>query len=443
MTGTRTSDRADGGSLNMLWRTNLSTIFSPTAGRARYVRMGAGGIRRPARTAMRTVAAGVALAAAGAVAACGSSPTSSTPTAGTAGGASATISLATSLATRDDSWAVVPVSTDPAFWEVFARAANSQTWRLATPPGAADNGGLIAAVTGDKSLAVAVRPSQDLAFSPLAETANGGGSWSTASPVNGAVAASPDAFSAFGRNLVALLSDGAIETSPNAGTTWSTIAAPGAIAVSPAAKGCGGAVRVTTISFGETDTEVLAGGTCGTSGATAVFAYSAGTGWKRASLPASGRLVRMTGSMALVLGKSGLTAAWRGFGWYAYAPPSSTAAPTNWTTSPALPVSGSVTASGMLAGSVPNYTVGAWVLLSDGRAATISAPGTTSGAARRWVRLPMLPAHTSVLASGPGGALDAFAVSGATVTVWRLALHATAWSSVQAITAPIQYGSSS
>lgn len=395
---------------------------------------------RPARAGARTVAAGLALAVAGAVAACGSSPASPTPAAGTGAGAEA-VSMATSFATREDSWAVLPVSADPVFWEVFARAANSRTWRLATPPGVADNGGLVAAVTGDKSLAVAVRPSQDLAFSPLAETANGGGSWSTANPVNGAVAASPDAFSAFGRSLVALLSDGAIETSPNAGTTWSTIAAPGAVAASPAAKGCGGAVRVTTISFGETDTDVLAGGTCGTSGTSAVFTYSAGTGWKRASLPVSGQIVRLTGSMALVLGKSGLSALWRVFGWYAYAPLSG-AAPTNWTTSPALPVSGAVAASGMLAGLVPNNLVGAWVLLSDGRAATISA-GPTGGAGPRWVQLPTPPAHTSALASGPDDAIDAFAVSGATVTVWRLASGSAAWSQVQTIAVPIQYGSSS
>jgi hypothetical protein len=350
--------------------------------------------------------------------------------------------MATSIATREDSWAVVPVSAGPAFWEVFARAANSETWRLATPPGVADNGGLIATASGDKSLTVAVRPSQDLVFSPLAKTADGGASWSTANPVNAAVAASPGALSSFGGNLIALLSDGAIEASANAGGTWSTIAAPGAIAASPAGKGCGGAVRVTAISFGPIPADVLAGGTCGDSGTSALFAYSAGNGWKRENLPVEGRLVAMTGDMDLVLGKSGLSALWRGFGWYAYAPASATAAPTNLTTSPALPVPGSVIASGMLAGSVPNDTVGAWVLLSDGRAATISAPGTTSGAAPRWVQLPTLPAHTSVLASGPDGAVDALAVSGATVTVWRLALHATAWSQVQAITVPIQYGSS-
>jgi hypothetical protein len=53
-----------------------------------------------------------------------------------------------------------------------------------------------------------------------------------------------------------------------------------------------------------------------------------------------------------------------------------------------------------------------------------------------------VPAHTSVLAAGPGGALDALAVSGDSLAVWRLAAKATVWSKVQAISVPIQAGSS-
>ena len=82
-----------------------------------------------------------------------------------------------------------------------------------------------------------MRPSQDLLFSPLAATANGGASWSTGRPLNAAVAASPGAFAAYGSHLAALLSDGAIETSADAGATWSTLAKPGAIAASPAGQG--------------------------------------------------------------------------------------------------------------------------------------------------------------------------------------------------------------
>jgi hypothetical protein len=346
--------------------------------------------------------------------------------------------MATSTASGADSWAVVPMASDPAFWQVFARAGNSGSWKLVTPPGVADNGGLVASAGGAKSLTVAVRPSQDLVFSPLAVTANGGASWSTGGPIGAAVAASPDAFAASGDRLVALLSDGAVETSSDAGTSWSTIAKPGAIAASPAGKGCGGAVRVTSISFGIPNSEVLAGGTCGTSGTTALFAYSPASGWQRLSLPVSGQLVRLTSGMALIRDKSGLAALWRGFGWYAYAPLSGTpqAVPTNWDESAPLPFSGAVTASGTLQ---PGE---AWVLLPGGRAATIAAAGTTAGGPR-WLLLPPVPSHTAVLASGPDGAVDALAASGDTLTVWRLVPRATAWSKVEAIGVPIQSGSSS
>jgi hypothetical protein len=364
--------------------------------------------------------------------------------------------MATSIATSADDWAVVPVSADPAFWQVFARAGNSGSWKLVTPPGVASTGGLVASAGGAASLTIAVRPSQDLTFSPLAATANGGASWGTGGPINAAVAASPDAFAANGTHLAALLSDGTIEASSDAGATWSTLAKPDAIATSPAAKGCGGVVRVSTISFGPTGTDVLAGGTCGTGGTAALFVNAAGTGWQRVSLPVAGQLVRMTGELKLVLGKSGLSALWPGSGWYAYTPASSPQGISmKWTASPALPVTGSVVASGdlaepgaptvagKLAGSGSLNGVGAWVLLSGGRAATISPPGPTSNAAPHWVTLPPVPAHTSVLASGPDGAVDALAVSGDTVTVWRLAAGATAWSKAQSMAVPVQLGSSS
>jgi hypothetical protein len=335
--------------------------------------------------------------------------------------------MATSIDTATDDWAVVPMTANPAFWQVFVRPANSSTWQLVTPPGVQSTGGIVAAAGGAaSSLTVAVRPTQDLLFSPTAATSDSGSTWSTDAPINAAVAASPDALSAYGSKLVALLSNGAIDESANAGATWSTLAKPGAIAASAAGKACGGTVRVTSVSFGPAGTDVLAGGTCGTGGTTAMFSYSPGTGWQRVSLPVSGQVVQLTGESALVLGKSGLSALWGG---------STTSAA--WSASAALPFSGTITASGTLAGS------GAWVLLSGGRAATISAPASTTGAAPQWLLLPPVPAHTTVLASGPGGATEALAASGAALTVWQLAPNATVWSKVQTIDVPIQYGSSS
>jgi hypothetical protein len=386
------------------------------------------------------LAAAVTLAATGAVAACGSSASSASAS-GAGGVAPGTASMATTIATQADDWAVIPMSSDPAFWEVFERASNSGTWRLVTPPGVADNGGLVASAGAATSRTIAVRPSQDLLFSPLAATADGGASWSTGGPINAAVAASPGAFAADGSHLAALLSDGTIETSSDAGATWSALAKPGAIAASTAAKGCGGAVRVTSLSFGISGAQVLAGGTCGTSGTTAIFSYSPSTGWQRANLPVTGPLVRLGGGTAVVRGKAGLTELAYGFGWYAYAPLSGSTPlppPSGWDASAALPASGQVTASGTLPAG------GSWVLLSGGRAATIAGPSaTTRGGAAQWTLLPPVPARTAVLAAGPGGAVDALAVSGTTLTVWQLAPKATAWSQVQAINVPIQTGSSS
>ena len=384
------------------------------------------------------VVTALALLAAGVVVACSSSPASPTSASGTGGGAQAAVSMATSFATPAYSWAVVRMPSDPAFWEVFDRAANSRTWQLVTPPGVADNGGLVASANGEKSLTIAVRPSQDLVFSPLTATEDGGTTWSTDGPINASVAASPGALSAFGAKLVALLGNGAIDASSNAGASWSTMAAPGALAASDAAKGCGGAVRVTTISFGPTGTDVLAGGTCGTGGTAAMFDYSAGSGWQRASLPASSQIVRLTDASVLVLGKSGLTALWP-----ALAPETAPAAAWTWSASAPLPVTGAIAASGSLAAAAADTAAGSWVLLSDGRAATISGPSAKVSAVPRWQVRPRVPAHTSVLASGPDGAVDALAVSGATLAVWRLATDSTTWSIVQAITVPLQYGSSS
>ncbi len=351
-------------------------------------------------------AAVAAVAIAGTLAACGAAP-SKAPAAAPVPAAS----LATSLGTTGDSWAVVPMTANPAFWQVFVRPANAAAWQLVTPQGVADNGGLVAAGTGG-SLTVAVRPSQGLTFSPLAMTDSGGARWSTGL-IDAGLAATPDALAASGRQLVALLANDTILASSDAGTTWLTLAAPGAITGSPAGRECG-TVGVTDVSFGINGAEVLAAGTCGTA-STAVFAHSAG-GWQHVSLPVPGRVVRMMPGVVLVASGSRLYATW------------DTAA--GWRASPALAASG-VVASGSLAPG------GAWVLLPGRRAAAIAGPG------QPWRSLPAVPDGTAVLAAGPGGAVDALAVSGSELTVWRLAGAATAWSKVQAINVPIQYGSSS
>ena len=134
---------------------------------------------RAARVASASASVALAALLALAVTACGSK--AAPPTAATAGAGITIPALTTSLAAPGGTgWAVVEMGGSAAqynnFWELFSRTAGG-TWKLATPPGVASNGGLIAAVTGPGSLLTAFRPSQDLTFSPLALTPDGGAHW--------------------------------------------------------------------------------------------------------------------------------------------------------------------------------------------------------------------------------------------------------------------------
>ena len=401
--------------------------------------MTAASVRRGRVRAGAVAAAVAAIASSAALAACGSSSASS---AGDSTAASApAVALATSLGTAKDTWAIVPMTANPTFWEVFVRPAESATWRLVTPSGVADNGGLVAAADSGSALTVAVRPSQDLKFTPLASTADAGASWSTGGPISAGVAASPSAFAVSGRQLAALLGNGTIETSSDAGRTWRTLAKPGAIAASAAGQRCG-TVGVTAVSFVPVPSEVLAAGRCGASGSAGFFDYSADHGWQRLSVPVSGQLVRLGEGTALVRAKAGLTALWIAsypIGWSGHPPlPTPTAASSaDWITSAPLPVTSGAITSGGLAGATATSPGGVWVLMPGGQAATISGPK------QQWLLLPPTPAHTTVLASGPGRSIDALAVSGSRLTVWQLDRGATIWTKAQTMNVPIQYGSSS
>jgi hypothetical protein len=398
-----------------------------------------GRVRGSGRVGARALAAALAaIASSAALAACGSSSVSASASApGNSTASVPAVSLATSLSTAKDTWAIVPMAANPTYWEVLVRPATSATWRLVTPPGVADNGGLVAAADTGSALTVAIRPSQDLAFTPLASTADAGTTWSAGGPISAGVAASPGALAVSGSQLAALLGNGTIEVSSDAGSTWRTLAKPGTIADSAAGKQCG-TVGVTSVSFGPLPTEVVAAGSCGATGTADFFDYTPGDGWQRLSMPVSGHLVRLGAGTALVRAKAGLTALWEG-GWVGYAPLTGSPQPSSvpWSASPPLPVTSAVIASGGLAGTTETAPGGSWVLLPGGQAATIGGPG------QQWLLLPPTPAHTSVLASGPGNAIDALAVSGSTLTVWQLDRGSTIWAKAQSMSVPIQYGSSS
>ena len=131
--------------------------------------------------------------------------------------------LNTSLVTAQGTWAVAvmggPAAAHDDFWQLFVRPAGASRWALATPQGVADNGGLVAAA-GTTSVTVGVRPSQNLAFSPLATSTNAGRNW-TPGLLDASLADTPGAMAAgpSGR-ILALLQDGTIQTRTNGNGRW-------------------------------------------------------------------------------------------------------------------------------------------------------------------------------------------------------------------------------
>lgn len=368
------------------------------------------------RTLIRTIPA----LAACALAACTSATAQPAPAAaGTPPPVSAP--LTTTLVTSQGSWAVVPMG-DPAssggtFWQVFVQPAgqpaDQAAWQLTTPPGVADNGGLVAASSGGELL-VGFRPSASLTFSPLAATGDAGRTW-TPQVIDAPLAGVPDAVAlAPDGEQAALLADSTIETRSAATSTWSTLATITDLAASAPGHACG--VRaMSAVSFWG-DGEPAAAAECTHPGSAGIFVRTSG-GWlsRAPALPAKYAdaevsVLRLGDQMALLRAGGDLLASWG-----------------PRVSDPLADGGSGIRASGFGAGQAM------WVLLADGSAATISPGGT-------WQALPRVPAGTAAIVPGQAR-VDALAVTGATLTVWRLAGHS--WALAQTIKVPINYGSGS
>ncbi len=340
-----------------------------------------------------------------------------------------TAPLTTSLVTAQGSWAITVMGGRAAaennFWQLFIRPAGASRWSLVTPEGVADNGGLVAAGGATAtSLLVGFRPSQGLAFSPLATSTNAGQTW-TPGLLDAALADVPNALAvAPSGQVLAVASDGTISSAPDAAAAasgrWSALTTRSALAATAPGRECG-LVAVNAVSFGPGNVPMVAG-SCSRRGVAGIFADVDGS-WQAAgpALPAGpggdqvqvlGLTAEPGGHAALLAAGPGLLTAWSHGG--------------RWTLSAPV-VAGEVTASGFgPAGSV-------WVLAGR-RAETIGGPG------QAWRPLPAIPPGTATLAAGPGSGYDALAVSGSDLTVWQPG--AGGWGKVQTIKVPITYDSS-
>jgi hypothetical protein len=381
---------------------------------------------RRGRKASTMAAMAAALLAAG----CGSTgpaPAAAAPLATPA------VSLNTSLATAAGTWAVVVMGGSAAqnnnFWQLFARPAGAAAWQLVTPPGTADNGGLVLAAGAAQSLITAFRPSQGLTYTPLIETGDSGRAWFSLNPLDAELASTPDslAIQPGSARLLALTASGTAELAAPGYTAWTALASERSLAATPAGRRCR-LQALTAAAFSSSGTPLLAG-SCARPGTAAVFAF-AGGGWQPAGPPVPAALagdpvtvLRLTqtpgGLAALLEAGTSLVAAW------------STGDGGQWTVSAPLRVGSLPPASASFG---PGGTAG--IVLPGGRGETVSPGGP-------WQALPALPAGTAALVPGDGGTASALAVHSTKLTAWQLSAGAAEWEKTQVISVPIQFGSSS
>jgi hypothetical protein len=316
------------------------------------------------------------------------------------------------------------------FWQLARRSSGSSRWQVVTPPGVADNGGLVSAFPVPGAALAGFLPSQDLRFSPLAGTTDGGRDWSPLF-LPGALVAGPDALAAGpgGARLALVRSGGGRALLAAAGGRWRTLPRLGA-------PGCAGA-RPGAAGFTPSGSPEVAA-RCPGAGTSALFVLDHGR-WAASGPRLAGpdpgggaavlRLSTGAGGTAVLVrtgaGRAArLVARWStGGAWAASGPLALGRAPVRATT----PLGG-----------------GGWLVLRAGPAGPeadlLAAPGAA------WHPLAAPPPDTRVLAPGPGGAVDALAGRGSVLTVWQAVPGSGgapgSWAVSQRIRVPLAYGSS-
>jgi hypothetical protein len=325
------------------------------------------------------------------------------------------------------------------FWQVLRADPGSSRWSLVTPPGVADNGGLVAGASA-RSTIVGTLPSGLLRFSPLSVSTNGGTSWS---PVflPGGLPARPDALAVAAGptgGSLAMVGTRVLRAGPGF-ASWSTLVSLHRL--TRASPRCD-ADALEAVAAAPDGAPLVATG-CRRAGVVGVFTTSA-AGWTQtgAVLPArlaggSANVLRLetsgTQTVALVATISGNRRALvtlRRTGTERWA----TSAPL------ALAEGDAVRATAVGLGGTVSVLLGS---KSTRSAAEISPGGA-------WTSLPAPPAGTVALAGvapNPatygGLALDAFAVVGGTgLRVYVLTPAGTKWVRVQSTQVPLAYGSS-
>ncbi|MGO8872615.1 MAG: hypothetical protein ACLQPH_14660 [Acidimicrobiales bacterium] len=365
-----------------------------------------------------------------------------TASAGTTTSQPAPLSSATATVTRSSLLVPMGDLDDPAntFWELLLRTGGSP-WKLATPPGVADNGGLVVALPPSGPLTAGFLPSADLTFSPLAQTTDGGVTWSPGQ-LPTALAGAPDALavSTTGSLLALVTGDGqTVLASSGDPSSWTPLTSTRTLG------GRVGSCRVTAlaaVSF-EPSGAPLLGVRCGSGGVLGLLSPDAATPSGRPGWEGVGPVVGAPGGQTSVLRLEGTAAGMVGLGAVQSGTGSSlvavwgAGAAGGWTQSSSLTVpSGWSVLATALGGSGGE---GVTVLLGSGatrRVEQVDGPGSS------WAELPAPPAGIGAVGV-VGTETDAVRVSGSRLTVWALPAGSDGWRRKTVLTVPVPYGSSS
>ena len=367
-----------------------------------------------------------------------SSPEGALPVLRTSGEAVNSAPLTSSSAGQTGTWATVALGNlnDPlnTFWQLFFLSSSSSEWELATPPGVASNGGLVATVSPSGTVTAGFEPSLDLRFSPLAQSADQGATWAPGVLPGGLALVADSLAASSGHQQLALLRSGGGEVVTSSGdlTNWTTVASTRGLAGDNSTAGCG-VEALTAVAFGAIG-EDMVGAACAHGPEPGIFDLVNGN-WRSVgpTLPDStagpSQVLRLvaTPSAVTALVSAGEGSARRLFALW------SAAGLKSWSVSASLPLKGgSLTSTGV----TPTGGLAVAIKSGDGTrsAWVISPPGN------QWQKLAPPPAGTSAVVATPSGGFDALIENQSTLEVD--ALGSGGWHRIQVLAVPIQYGSS-
>jgi hypothetical protein len=321
------------------------------------------------------------------------------------------------------------------FWELFFRAPAAATWRLVTPPGVADNGGLTVSVASTGSALVGFEPSQLLRYSPAALSRDDGAGWDPALvPVS--LAAVPDALtiaSGGSGTALALVRRGSGEVLASSGSLLDWRPLPGI--------GRSGDARCDPIGLDavalDSSGDAMLGTGCRRAAQIGIFSLVGGH-WQLDGPSLHGSLAGAT-TRVLRLDSSGLTTTalvaeerHHQTGLLGL----SSSATGIWTQTLPLQLGASTTVLATAAGANGQQLV---LLKRPGSSDSLEE---SAGPDRPWVELPGPPAGTVTVAPLADGGTNAFSVSGSRLRVFTLTPQGGKWVLSQRMNVPIAYGSS-